>query len=200
MSKFVLPELNAMQQIAEATGMLTPAERRRVAVWFTEYVAQDNTATTEAAIATAQPASEDDTVVEPNSLPAATPAEGPVPTPEPNAMEPEEIYPATDTPDYTTFAELYEAVAPKKGAQKAAVAGWWLEMKQGQQSWKASEVNKLLKSIDVHVSSMSIVLTNAVKARNPLMVELARLGDGERSRKTFCLSEAGFAYVEGALA
>ena len=101
--------------------------------------------------------------------------------------------------ELATFAELYEAVGPAKGAQKATVAGYWLESRQGQQSWKASEVNKLLKSIDVRVSSMSIVLTNAVKAASPLVVELSRLGDSERSRKTFRLSELGTAYVEDAI-
>ncbi len=95
-----------------------------------------------------------------------------------------------------TFAELLDAVAPKTGAQKAAVAGWWLEHREQHESWKASEVNKLLKSADVKVSSISIVLTNAVKATNPLMEELARLGDGERSRKTFRLTAAGIAYVQ----
>ncbi len=101
--------------------------------------------------------------------------------------------------DVSTFAELYALVEPKKGAQKAAVAGYWLETHEGQRSWKASEVNKLLKSIDVKVSSMSIVLTNAVKAKAPIVLELERLGESARSRKTFCLSEQGLAYVQGSL-
>lgn len=105
---------------------------------------------------------------------------------------PEEPTPAV----FSTFAELYEAVSPKTGAQKVAVAGYWLQTQGSQTSWKASEVNKLLKQINVKISSVSIVLTNAVKAKEPLIEQLARLGNGERSRKTFCLSHAGIAYVE----
>ena len=76
------------------------------------------------------------------------------------------------------------------------MAGYWLQTQDGAESWKASEVNKLLKSIDVKVSSISIVLTNAVKAKMPLVEQLARLGDSERSRKTFRLTSAGTSYVE----
>lgn len=174
MGQFVLPELNAMQQIATIVSELTPAERKRVAAWLSEYAAQEDE-------------------------PVAAPAED-----EPDAApeEPAEDAEQTETPagqQPATFAELYEAVAPKKGAQKAVAAAYWLEVRQGQQSWKASEVNKLLKSIDVKVSSVSIVLTNAVKAKDPLVIELARLGDSERSRKTFRLSESGLAYVESQL-
>lgn len=174
MGQFVLPELNAMQQIATIVSELAPAERKRVAAWLSEYAAQEDAR-------------------------VATPAEDePDAAPEDPAEDAEQaVTPAGQQP--ATFAELYEVVAPKKGAQKAAVAAYWLEAKQGQQSWKASEVNKLLKSIDVKVSSMSIVLTNAVKAKDPLVIELARLGDSERSRKTFRLSESGLAYVASQL-
>lgn len=175
MPQFALPELAAMQQIANIVSDLTPAERKRVAAWLVELASQDELPQ-ECAAEAAEDAEQ------------AEDAQGDVPA--------EEL----ESKEFETFAELYEAVAPRKGAQKAAVAGWWLETKQGQQSWKASEVNKLLKSIDVKISSMSIVLTNAVKAKDPLMVELERLGNSERSRKTFCLSDAGFAYVESALA
>ncbi len=161
-------EFSAMQQIASITSNLTSQERMRVAAWFLEYAAQDNK----------------DVVL------VNTPQDEASPAPEP-ALEP-----ASKTSAPSTFTELYAAVSPKTGAQKAAVAGYWLQTQDGCESWKASEVNKLLKSIDVKVSSISIVLTNAVKAKMPLVEQLARLGDGERSRKTFRLTSAGTAYVE----
>ncbi len=179
MYEHILPELNAMQQIANIICDLGPAERRRVAAWLTEYASQEDLPAT----AGKAPG---------NDMPEAEPEPATAATDQPGPGEPARS-------EFATFAELYERVSPRKGAQRAAVAGYWLQTEQGQQSWKASEVNKLLKSIDVKVSSMSIVLTNAVKAKEALVVELARLGDGERSRKTFCLSELGLSYVEGSL-
>ena len=168
MSQFVLPELTAMQQIADIIANLSTAERQRVASWLVEYASQEAPAAAED--------TDDDDAIDGMSANAS--------------VESSEVH-------FATFGDLYSTIAPKKGAQKAAVAGYWLETAQGQRSWKASEVNKLLKSIDVKVSSISIVLTNAVKVDSPLIMELERLGDGERSRKTFCLSERGLAYVEG---
>ena len=165
MPNVVLTELSAMQAIAEIVSDLTPAERRRVAAWFSAYAAEETVPVADASVVAS---------IETQDTPAAAGIDG-----------------------IRTFAELLDAVAPKTGAQKAAVAGWWLEHREQHESWKASEVNKLLKSADVKVSSISIVLTNAVKVDSPLIMELERLGDGERSRKTFCLSERGLAYVEG---
>ena len=169
MTNTILPELLVMQTIAKSIEHLTPAEKRRVAAWLFEYAADERAEA------------------------AATDAE-------PTATIESEM--AQDTPEafgidaYATFGDLYEQVQPKTGAQKAVTAGYWLERKNSQDIWKASEVNKLLKSIDVNVSSISIVLTNAVKAKLPMIDELERLGDGNRSRKTFRLNDAGVSFVE----
>ena len=101
---------------------------------------------------------------------------------------------------YDTFQELFEAVAPKTAMQKVTVAAYWMQTKMDKQVWKASEANKLLKGIDVKISSISIVLTNGVKSKEPLAVMVARNGESTRSRKTFALSDAGIAYVEGRIA
>lgn len=174
----ILPEISAIQIIADTIEELTPAERRRVAAWLSEYAKQDD------AVAIAAPQVE--TAVEQE---VDTDAEFE------DAAEDEAL---TAFP-YDSFVDFYNATAPKTGAQKAAVAGYWLESQEGLESWKVFEVNKLLKSIGVKVSSMSIVLTNAVKANPALVEELGRLGDGERARKTFRLSTVGNAYVEGLL-
>lgn len=176
----LLPELEAIQVIAEATAHLSPSARLRVAAWFDEF-ARQAAGVADAGVAPAEGAAlSDDEEFSDEAAAFAT----------------DEGDPSPAAPTYDTFAALYEAVAPKTGAQKATVAGYWLEVHEGRQSWKASEVNKMLKEIGVKVSSMSIVLTNAVKAADPMIAQLGRLGDGERSRKTFCLKEKGVAFVE----
>lgn len=193
MSHIVLPELNAMQAIANAVEGLSLPERKRVAAWLSDFALQD--------VQIASQIKDSDNPVDSSS----TEVEGANGEDKTQSVEVSISVGQDDGADqeqlatFATFADLYEVAAPKKGAQKAAVAGYWLETVQGQQSWKASEVNKLLKEIDVKVSSMSIVLTNAVKARNPLITELERLGSGERSHKTFCLSDWGHSYVQSCL-
>jgi hypothetical protein len=174
MTASLIQEMAAMQAMADAIANLTPAQRRRVAAWLTAYAADEEVA------------ADADATVEPSEALEDT--------------APEAEAPSQPVSHPVTFDELIAAVAPKTGAQKAAVAGYWLQATEGRQSWKASEVNKLLKSADVKVSSISIVLTNAVQAKNPLVEELGRLGEGERSRKTFTLTAEGIAYVEDRLA
>ncbi len=168
----ILPEFVAMQAIADAVADLSKSEKRRVAAWLVDYTAQE----------TVSQADTNETSSQIDALAHKPISEG--------AVEPEPI---------SSFSELYDAVAPKTGAQKAVVAGYWIEKYEGRDSWKASETNKLLKSIDVKISSISIVLTNAVKAAEPMVAELGRLGEGQRSRKTFCLNETGIAFVENRL-
>lgn len=182
MSHILLPELTAMQVVADAVSPLSPSERRRVAAWLLEYASEEQEWMT---------GSDTDIAF----------SDAPMFVPEANEEEvaAAEVAPQGDE-SYGNFNELIAAVAPKTGAQKVAVAGWWLQTKEGHESWKASETNKLLKSAGIRLSSISIVLTNGVKAANPLMEELERLGDSERSRKTFRLTDAGVAFVESRLA
>lgn len=187
MPNIALPELAVMQNLAEAVACLTPAEKRRVASWLSEYVQLDEQPSVPAVVQETV-----DVAGPEESADAATDAE------DIDATEVEVSEPVSTS--YESFADLYDDVAPKTGTQKAVTAGYWFEVKEGKQSWKASEVNKLLKSIDVKVSSISIVLTNAVKAKKPLIAQLERLGDSERSRKTFCLKESGIEYVESRIA
>lgn len=181
MSSLLLPELSAMQSIAQIVADLTPAERRRIAAWFYEYASQEYDAQTEGCGCACQHGAEAD-----EQTSSEVTAEAVEEQAAPDPME--------------SFESLYQAIAPKTGMQKAVVAGYWLQRTQGQESWKASEVNKLLKQIDVKVSSISIVLTNATKMADPLIEQLGRLGDGERSRKTFCLTQKGWDFVGTRLA
>lgn len=116
MTQITLPELYAMQEIANIVDGLAPTERKRVTVWLAEYAAENALTTNE------------------------TPQQAPQATFEPTApvtCEPASGEPADTSPEkaYITFAEFYKATNPKKGAQKAVIAGWWLES-QGQTSWK----------------------------------------------------------------
>ncbi|MBR3225732.1 MAG: hypothetical protein IKF78_10490 [Atopobiaceae bacterium] len=188
-----LPELNAMQTVADAMEGLSPQERKRVVAWIADYTLQDESVA---------PFTEDSNTKIDNADAKIEESSAECINAEVSADFSDSQTDVTEQEQqtaYDTFADFYEAAAPRKGAQKAAVAGYWLETTQGLESWKAFEVNKLLKQIGVKVSSMSIVLSNAVKTSNPLIVELERQSTGERSRKTFRLSDWGRSYVQNCI-
>ena len=99
-----------------------------------------------------------------------------------------------------TFEDIYNKVAPKTAIQKIVTAAWWLERNEGKESWKSFEVNKLLKSLDVKISSVSGTLAIENKKDDSMIVVLEKSGDSMQARKTFRLSETGYAFVDGRLA
>ena len=105
-----------------------------------------------------------------------------------------------ETPVDASFETLYNAVAPKTAIQKIVTAAWWLENKDGKDSWKSFEVNKLLKSLDVKVSSVSGTLAIEGKKDDPKIVVLDKSGDSMQARKTFRLSDTGMKFVEDRMA
>lgn len=202
MSNVYLPELSVMQEVADAMAGLTPAEKRRVAAWLSEYVCSDCAQASAGEAADLEVATQDAGLESEPALDAWYEEASAEAAAEDQLYETESVEDEDgESPKtYDTFDALYAAAEPKKGAQKAAVAAWWLENWAGQETWTAFEVNKLLKSAGVKVSSISIVLTNAVKAKTPLVEEIGRGGDSARSRKAFRLTDAGKAYVEAQLA
>lgn len=109
----------------------------------------------------------------------------------------DEVDEQEEQPD--TFATFFGQVAPKTAIEKAVTAAYWLEKREGATSWKSFEVNKLLRSIGIKLSSISGTLAIDEKKDVPYVEQLAKSGDSMQARKTFALSEAGVAFVEGRL-
>ncbi|MBR1830289.1 MAG: hypothetical protein IJ781_12475 [Atopobiaceae bacterium] len=169
----MLGELTVMNDVAKILATLNGDERRRVIVWLTDYFG----------------ILEDDlTEYDFDAMPFEAPTF--------EEYEVEEA-PAEEAPD--TFESFYATVAPKTAIQKIVTAAHWLETKDGKESWKSFEINKLLKSIDVKVTSVSGTLGLEEKKDQPLVEVLQKSGDSMQARKTFRLSEAGYAFVSNRL-
>ncbi len=104
---------------------------------------------------------------------------------------------AADEP--LTWKSFYERVAPKTAIQKIATAAYWLETEENKESWKSFETNKLLKQIDIKVSSVSGTLALDAKRDDPMTETLSKSGDSMQARKTFKLTSTGRSWVEDRL-
>lgn len=181
----ILNELAVLNSVADEMKSLTRDEQRRVVLWLADYygVYDDEYDVREL---------DDEDVVD-FSEPVTV-----VITDEPEAEV--EVAPEVEAaPESLTFAGFYEKVAPKTAIQKIVTAAYWLETQDGKESWKSFEVNKLLKSIDVKLSSVSGTLAIDAKKDSPLIVVLDKSGDSMQSRKTFALSAVGQQFVEDRL-
>lgn len=184
----MLNELTVMNTVAEVIAPLSHDEKRRVIEWLSDYydIYGDDIAIAEALV---EGEDEEQPVVAIVTEEVAD---------EPEA-EYEEAEAVEEEPAPLTFESFYAQIAPKTAIQKIVTSAYWLETREGKESWKSFEVNKLLKSIDVKVTSVSGTLAIDAKRPSPLTVVLDKSGDSMQSRKTFALSVEGQQFIEDRL-
>ena len=178
----MLRELSVMNSVAETMKSLTPDEQYRVIMWLLDYFDaydDEDEEWEDDSPATFVVEDVEPVVIEPTVVV------------EPEAAEPEPV-----EPEPHTLETFFAAVAPKTAIQKIVACAYWLETEENHESWKSFEVNKLLKSLDIKVSSVSGTLALEAKKDTPLVQVLDKSGDSMQSRKTFRLSDAGLAFVE----
>lgn len=98
--------------------------------------------------------------------------------------------------DYASLAELFDATQPKSNADKALVAGYWLQVCQGAETFDGQSANKELK----HLGHGLTNITNAVdslKGQKPaLALQLKKSGTTQQARKVYKITAAGVKAVE----
>ncbi len=99
-------------------------------------------------------------------------------------------------PKYGSFAELFDAAKPKSSAEKALVAGYWLQVCQNADSFDGFSANKELKNLGQGLPNVTNAI-EALKTQQPaLALQLKKSGTSQQARKTYKLTVAGIKAVE----
>jgi hypothetical protein len=100
------------------------------------------------------------------------------------------------TPTAESFADLYAAAQPKTDADRALVAGFWYQFKEGQEEFASQTINSALKNLGHGVSNITKAL-EALKAQSPaLVMQVRKSGSSQQARKKYKLTDAGKKAVE----
>src|SRR5262249_34935494 len=98
--------------------------------------------------------------------------------------------------EFDSLAELYAAAQPKTDSDRALVAGYWFQFKEGQEEFAAQTLNTALKNLGHGVSNITNAL-EALKAQSPaLVMQLRKSGSSQQARKKYKLTAAGKKAVE----
>jgi hypothetical protein len=97
---------------------------------------------------------------------------------------------AQDTQAFSEFHELFDAARPGTGADRALVAGYWLQVIQGNEQWDSFMVNKELKNLGWPASNITRDLDTLVR-RIPRWVHHRKEGTSQQGRKTYTLTTEG---------
>ena len=109
-------------------------------------------------------------------------------------LEPDNQSNPQDT--FESFAELFDAAQPHDNPHKALVAGYWIQVCGGADSFSSFLINKALKDLGHGLSNSTAAITR-LKAKKPaLVVQLAKRGTSKQARKTYKVTVAGIRDVE----
>lgn len=110
----------------------------------------------------------------------------------------EAALPATQGPAgaFGSFAELFDAASPKGASDKALVAGYWLQVCQGSDTFDGLSINRDLKNLGEGVPNVTSAI-DTLKAQKPaLALQLKKSGKSRQARKLYKITVAGVRAVE----
>lgn len=99
-------------------------------------------------------------------------------------------------PKFGSLAELHDAAQPRSNAERALVAGYWLQICEGADSFEGFSANQGLKNLGHGVSNITNAI-DSLKAQKPaLVLQLKKSGTSKQARKTYKVTHAGIMAVE----
>ena len=102
----------------------------------------------------------------------------------------------SQAPKYESFAELFDAARPSGNANMALVAGYWLQVCQGQGDFDGQSANTELKHLGQRIENITVAM-NSLKGQKPaLVIQLRKSGKSQQARKTYKVTIAGIKAVE----
>jgi len=103
---------------------------------------------------------------------------------------------APERKPFKTFADLFDATKPNSQSDKALVAGYWLQICQGNESFDGFSVNKELKNLGQGLGNVTNAIEGLKNQKPALALQVAKSGKSKQARKTYKITVAGSRAVE----
>ncbi len=109
-----------------------------------------------------------------------------------------EVVPTAAAPatTFATFAELFDAAHPQSNADKALVAGYWLQVCQGAENFSGLAANTELKHLGEAVANITNAIDGLKNQKPALALQLKKSGKSQQARKSYKITVAGIRAVE----
>jgi hypothetical protein len=97
---------------------------------------------------------------------------------------------------FGTFAELYNAAAPKTNADKALVAGYWLQVCRAGETFDGGSANKELKNLGHGLANITNAIDSLKGQKPAFALQLKKSGKSQQARKVYKITVEGIKGVE----
>lgn len=101
-----------------------------------------------------------------------------------------------EAPKFGSLAELFDAAHPKGASDKALVAGYWLQVCQGSDSFDGFSANKELKHLGEGLANVTSAIDTLKGQKPALALQLKKSGKSRQARKVYKITVAGIRAVE----
>ena len=96
------------------------------------------------------------------------------------------------TQSYDTFAEILDASGANKDTERFLIAAYWLQIVNGETTWKSFEVNKLLKDTGNQIGTITTPVKTLSGAKPALVVQVSKKsGASGKGSKVLKLTSEG---------
>jgi hypothetical protein len=93
--------------------------------------------------------------------------------------------------EFSNFAELYNKAQPSNNAERALLAGYWLQVFQDCSEFPSQAANKELQNLGHYIPNITDAFTQ-LKSRKPaLAIQIKKGGKTQQARKQYKLTQAG---------
>ncbi|MES0045952.1 MULTISPECIES: hypothetical protein [unclassified Mesorhizobium] len=101
---------------------------------------------------------------------------------------------------FADFAELFHAVDPKDHGGRALVASYWLSTQNDGEPFASQAANSLLKDIGYHVLNITDALSQCIREKPALVIQIRKSGNSRQARKLYKITDAGKRKVQSLIA
>ena len=101
-----------------------------------------------------------------------------------------------DNHSFSNLAELFDAADPGPHSEKALLAGYWIQVEGGADSFTSQEVNKELRDLGHRIGHITSAISALQSTKPQLVFQLKKSGTSQQARKTFKISNAGIKRVQ----
>ncbi len=97
---------------------------------------------------------------------------------------------------FHSLAELHDAAQPKTNSERALVAGYWVQVCEGNEKFDSQTTNTALKHLGHGLANVTAALDSLKNQKPALALQIQKSGKTQQARKTYKITVAGIKAVE----
>lgn len=97
---------------------------------------------------------------------------------------------------FSDFADLYSRADPSSEAQKALIAGYWVQVVGAQETFESQSLNTELKNLGHGVKNITDALDQLIERKPRLVIQVRKSGTTRQARKRYKLTVEGIRAAE----